>query len=770
MLFYRKLFLKTLLTAKEQPMNVKTTRSMRIRIIFVIVALCVFLTGYVSITLFNAAVVNSKEMSAMANDQQQSSFTIKAKRGTIYDRNNKVLAQSTTVWDIIISPGDIEEYEPQNREFICKGLSEILDVKYETLLKACEDTESRYYVAKKRVDRDTVEKINKFILKNDLKNVSVYSVENSDRSYPNGTLAASVLGFINENEEGYGLEAYYNSYLKGVDGRVVSTTDADGDVMPYDYSSRFAAKDGNSLVLTIDETLQYYLEKNLEITVSQHKLANRSTGIIMNAKTGAIVAMATAPGFDPNDPSYVYFENDRLTLAQMSADKKTEEEILKAKQDIWGKQWQNKAVSELYIPGSVFKMFTCASALEEEVVSLDSTFECSGIADVAGTKIRCWNIGGHGVSTLTEAMIRSCNPAFIKIGQLLGVEKFSRYFEAFGFTEKTGIDLPGEADSLYVKESDMGIVELSSSAFGQTTKVTPIQMVTAAAAVVNGGKLVTPYVVDKIIDGEGNVVKSAQTVVKRQVISEETSATMRQILEDVVTANGGGNAYMSGYRIGGKSGTSEKIDDYNSGKTPELRYVATFCAIVPIDDPEYVMLVVCDEPTSGYIYGSAIAAPVVSAVFKEGLEYMGIYPQYTADELAQQDVTVPWVGGYNSIRAEAQLTAAGLKAEYIGSTDGTEVTGQVPSAGTVMPSGSTVMLYMGDIPLSDYRMSTVPNVIGMTVEEANKALSNAGLNISISGAATGSEAKAVSQSVNSGLSVYRGTVIEVNFLVNNETG
>lgn len=751
-------------------MNVKTTRSMRMRIIAVIIGLCVFLTGYVCIALFNAAVVNNKEMSAKANDQQQSSFTIKAKRGTIYDRNNKVLAQSTTVWDIIISPGDIEEYEPQNREFICKGLSEILDVKYETLLKACEDTESRYYIAKKKVDRDTVEKINKFILKNDLKNVSVYSVENSERSYPNGTLAASVLGFVNENEEGYGLEAYYNSYLKGVDGRVVSTTDADGDVMPYDHSSRYSAKDGNSLVLTIDETLQYYLEKNLEITVSQHKLANRSTGIIMNAKTGAIVAMATAPGFDPNDPSYVYFESDRQVLAKMSADKKTEEEILAKKQEIWGKQWQNKAVSELYIPGSVFKMFTCASALEEEVVSLDSTFECSGIADVAGTKIRCWNIGGHGVSNLTEAMIRSCNPAFIKIGQLLGVEKFSKYFEAFGFTEKTGIDLPGEADSLYVKESDMGIVELSSSAFGQTTKVTPIQMVTAAAAVVNGGKLVTPYVVDKIIDSDGNVVKSAQTVVKRQVISEETSATMRKILEDVVTANGGGNAYMSGYRIGGKSGTSEKIDDYNSGKTPELRYVATFCAIVPIDDPEYVMLVVCDEPTSGYIYGSAIAAPVVSAVFKEGLEYMGIYPQYTADELAQQDVTVPWVGGYNSIRAEAQLTAAGLKAEYIGSTDGTEVTGQVPSAGTVMPSGSTVMLYMGDIPLSDYRMSTVPNVIGMTVEEANKALSEAGLNISISGAATGSEAKAISQSVNSGLSVYRGSVIEVNFLVNNETG
>ena len=751
-------------------MDLKLTQGMKKRILAILMILCIVVTGIVSGVLFKVSVIDSKELSAMATDQQQSSFDIKAKRGTIYDRNNKVLAQSTTVWDVIISPGDIEKNEPENREFICKGISDILGVKYETLTEACKDTSSRYYVVKKKVDRSTVEKINNFVLKNNLNRYSVYTVENSERSYPNGTLAASVLGFVNENEEGYGIEAYYNSYLKGTDGRVITTTDAHGNAMPYDYSARYSAKDGNSLVLTIDETLQYYLEKNLEITVSQHKLANRSTGIIMNAKTGAIVAMATSPGFDPNDPSNVYFESDKLTLAKMSADKKTEEEILAKKQEIWGKQWQNKAVSELYIPGSVFKMFTCASALEEEVVSLDSTFECSGIADVAGTKIRCWNVGGHGVSNLTEAMIRSCNPAFIKIGQLLGVEKFSKYFEAFGFTEKTGIDLPGEADSLYVKESDMGIVELSSSAFGQTTKVTPIQMVTAAAAVVNGGKLVTPYVVDKIIDSDGNVVKSAQTVVRRQVISEETSATMRKILEDVVTANGGGNAYMSGYRIGGKSGTSEKIDDYNSGKTPEMRYVATFCAIVPIDDPEYVMLVVCDEPTSGYIYASAIAAPVVSAVFKEGLEYMGIYPQYTADELAQQDVTVPWVGGYNSIRAEAQLTAAGLKAEYIGSTDGTEVTGQVPSAGTVMPSGSTVMLYMGDIPLSDYRMSTVPNVIGMTVEEANKALSEAGLNISITGAATGSEAKAVSQSVNSGLVVYRGSVIEVNFLVNNETG
>ena len=279
-------------------MDLKLTQGMKKRILVILVALCIGVTGIVSGVLFKVSVIDSKELSAMATDQQQSSFDIKAKRGTIYDRNNKVLAQSATVWDVIISPGDIEKNEPENREFICKGISEILGVKYETLTEACKDTSSRYYVVKKKVDRSTVEKINNFVLKNNLNRYSVYTVENSERSYPNGTLAASVLGFVNENEEGYGIEAYYNSYLKGTDGRVITTTDAHGNAMPYDYSARYSAKDGNSLVLTIDETLQYYLEKNLEITVSQHKLANRSTGIIMNAKTGAIVAMATSPGLD----------------------------------------------------------------------------------------------------------------------------------------------------------------------------------------------------------------------------------------------------------------------------------------------------------------------------------------------------------------------------------------------------------------------------------------------------------------------------------------
>ncbi len=766
-------------------MSSKVTDGMKKRIGFVAFMLAGVVTIYVISVLFYWAIVQHDEMVDYAENQQQREFQLLAQRGEIFDRNGKALAQNTPAWDIIISPKEIyrinEDKEAADggmadykadKEFICKNLAEILGVDEQKLLKACEDTTQWTYTVKKQVDRDTLDKVNDFIDKNGLSKVMVYATDNYIRNYPNGTLAANVLGFVNANGGSYGVEQYYNEYLTGVNGKLVVTKDNQGDDMPYGYEANYPAQDGHSLVLTIDETLQYYLEKNLEVTVSQHKLENRSCGIIMNAKTGAIVAMATYPGYNPNDPTYIFFEKDRLTLAQMSDDGVLEEEIEEKRTALMQFQWQNKAVNELYIPGSVFKIFTCAAALEEEVVSLNSTFMCTGIADVAGTKIRCWSSGGHGTSTLTEAMIRSCNPAFIQIGQLLGQDKFTKYFEAFGFTEKTGIDLPGEADSLYVSNENMGIVELSSSAFGQTNKVTPVQMATAVCAAVNGGKLMTPYLVDKIIDSEGNVVKATQPTVKRQVISEETSAVMRQILEEVVTFNGGSNAYISGYRIGGKSGTPEKIDDLNSGADSELRYVATFCAVVPADDPEYVMLVVCDEPTSGYIYGSAIAAPVVSAVFKEGLEYLNIYPQYTAEELANQDVTVPYVYGYNSIRAEANLTAAGLVAEIEGSTDGTMVVGQYPPAGTMIPSGGKVVLYMGyeQLGISDYHQCTVPNVIGMTVSEANKAITEAGFNIKVTGASGSSEAKAVSQDYTAGTSLWKGTVIEVNFLVNDETG
>ncbi|MBP3923289.1 MAG: PASTA domain-containing protein [Ruminiclostridium sp.] len=765
----------------------KLTVGMKKRIGAIAAVLIAGMSLYVTIFLFYWSVIQHDSMLTEAENQQQREITILADRGNIYDRNGKVLAQNTPAWDIVLSPreirrinfdeeGEDKERDEENyrteRDFICRNIAEILGLDPQSLIDACDRHMDEWvYVAKKQVDRDTVAKVEKFMSDNRLSGVMCYARENSIRYYPNGSLAANVLGFVNSEGGAYGIESYYDKYLTGVNGKLITTKDQQGDDMPYGYEMLYEAKQGNSLVLTIDETLQYYLEKNLETTVSQHKIENRSTGIIMNAKTGAVVAMATYPGFNPNDPSYIFFEKDRYTLSQMSDDKVAQEEIDNARSEIWGRQWQNKAVGELYIPGSVFKIFTCAAALEEEKVDLGSTFLCTGVAEVAGTHIKCWSSAGHGTSNLTEAMIHSCNPAFIKIGQLLGQEKFTKYFEAFGFTEKTGIDLPGEADSLYVPLSDMGIVELSSSAFGQTNKVTPIQMATAVCAAVNGGKLMTPYIVDKIIDGNGNVVEATEPEVRRQVISEETSATMRRILEDVVNYNGGSNAYISGYRIGGKSGTSEKIDDFNSGKHDELRYVATFCAVVPANDPEYVMLVVADEPTSGYIYGSAIAAPVVSAVFKEGLEYLNIFPQYTEEDLAMQDVSVPYVTGYNSIRAEALLTAAGLQAEIVGSTDeGAMVGGQYPQSGAVMPKGGKVVLYMGEMTIADYQLREVPDVRGMTVTEANKVITEAGFNIKLQGAYGSNEARAIYQDTTPGTLQYRGGVIKVDFLVNDETG
>lgn len=750
-------------------MNLAPTKKMTNKIFRIVFMMLIIFSAYISWKLFDVSVMQSEFFSAIANNQHQESFTINANRGSIYDRNGKVLATSATVWNIIISPGDINDNEPENKEFICRKLSEILDVDYDKLKTACDNTTNRYYTVKKGVDKNTVDEINNLIDKNDLKTYSIRAIEDSERTYPNAQLASNVIGFTNSENTGvYGIEAFYDDYLQGVNGRIVSVKDAGGDVMPYEYETRYDAEDGNSLMLTIDEKLQYYLEKNLETTISQHDVQSRGTGIIMNAKTGAILAMATSPSYDLNNPSQIYFENDKKLLAQMADDKKTEEEIEAKEAELREQQWKNKAVGELYYPGSVFKVITCSAALEEEAVSLDSSFTCTGVADVSGTKIKCWNAGGHGTLSLTEAMIKSCNPAFIAVGQLLGVDKFCKYFQAFGFTEKTGIDLPGESNSLYVAQENMGLVELSSSAFGQTNKITPIQMITAFSAAVNGGKLVTPYLVEKILDNEGNVVSTTEPTIKRQVVSEETSATMRTMLETVVTANGGSNAYISGYHIGGKSGTSEKIDEYSND---EMRYVATFCAFVPADDPEIVMLVVIDEPNAGHIYGSAVAAPVVSAVFKEGLEYLNIYAQYTAEELQNQDTTVPYVGGNNSMKAEALLRASGLNAEIIGSTEGTIVTGQIPGAGSIMPKDGKVVLYMGDVAISDYKFSTVPNVIGMTVAEANAAITNAGLNIRLLGGATNNEtAKATTQSVNAGSSMYRGSVVEVTFIVNDETG
>lgn len=740
----------------------------------VFVVLLVF-AAYICINLFNISVIKSEYYRSKANNQQLSSFTINANRGTIYDSTGKVMAQSSTVWDIIMSPGDINDYNADKAEEICKAVAEICDVDYDKLIEACKNTNNRYYTVKRKVDKETADAINQYRIDNELAIYSVYTIENTKREYPNSTLASSVIGFTNFDGDGvYGVEASYDEYLQGVDGKIVTARDANGNPMPYEYETRYEAQDGNSVYLTIDTVLQHYLEKNLENTLTQQNVQNRACGIIMNVNTGAILAMATAPGYDLNNPAVLtdYFQTrlDDYEASLVQSGEYTQEELeelVAERESVYREQqWNNKAVSELYIPGSVFKVVTASSAVEEELVAPDTVVAtCVGATTVAGTRIRCWSAGGHGTMTLQTALIKSCNPSFIAIGNLLGAEAFSRYFEAFGLTEKTGIDLPGEATPLYVRPENMGPVELASSAFGQTNKITPLHMITAYAAAINGGYLVTPHVVDKIVDPTGNVIKTNGTEIKRQVISEETSATMRELLENVVINNGGGNAYIKGYRIGGKSGTSEKLDEYSNAN---MRYVGSMCCFTPADDPEIIMLVMVDEPYNGQIYGSAVAAPVISAVFSECLEYMGIYAQYTAEELADQDTMVPYVLGVSSLSAITTINTYGLDYEIVGNENGT-VVNTVPGAGFTIPKGGKVIVYMDDD--SNKLTTTVPNVIGMTVEQANTAMTNAGLNIRLSGGAVGNAAaKATSQSIEEGRTVNKGTVVEVTFIVNDETG
>lgn len=763
------------------------------QIIFLV--LIIIFSFWVGYKLLSYSILDGDKWRMMATDQQLSSVVIKANRGSIYDANGTTLAQSSTVWDVTISPHNIdlsntkakEQYDIKAKALIEKGetpepyvdraelisqkLSELLGVDYSKIKTACADTTKQYYMVKRKVEKPEANEITAFMNENGLNSDDIYLWPTSKRYYPNDSLASNIIGFTNFDGDGvYGLEAYYDDYLSGTDGKAVYAVAADGRKLQNSSDAYYSAVDGYSLVLTLDEVLQHYLEKNLELCVSQHQVINRACGIIMNCNTGAVLAMATAPSFDLNNPSELKSSFDLQTLAEMKESGATEEELDAKEASLREQQWKNKAITELYYPGSVFKTVTCASALEEEVVSLNSTFHCAAYEMVAGTKIKCWSSYGHGTLTLQQAVTKSCNPSFIQIGQLLGKDKFCDYFEAFGFTEPTGIDLPGESGSLYVSRENMGLVELASSSFGQTNKVTPLQMTTALCAIVNGGYLVTPYVVDKMLDSDGNVVKTTETCIKRQVISEETSAQMRQILETVVNENGGSNAYINGYRIGGKSGTTEKIDEYNKLKAEtgvdHMTYVPSFAAFAPADDPQIVMLVMADTPTGTQYYGSAVAAPVVSAVFKEGLPHLGIYPTYTAEELAKMDAAVPYVMGMEAQRAEAKLNAEGFEVRYVGDpASGATVSTQIPASGSSIPKGSTVVLYLGNE--YDLESAVIPDVTGMTVSQANEAITNAGFNIKISGgAAENANAVAYAQYPVGGTDGYKGNVVEVTFQVN----
>ena len=788
----------------------KPTIQMKMRTNWFLLAAILVFAAAIIVKLFKLSVLDNKFYQDKANADHFGAISISANRGAIYDTNGVILAQSATVYKVFMDPdlfrseiAKKDEAVKAQQKQVAKGelpagtvirtaeevqndvieyLAEQLEIDVKKIEEAM-NKDSQYQVLKTQVEKPAADNIIAFMDENDINSIQIE--EDTKRYYPQDELAASVIGFTNADGDGqYGLEYQYDEYLSGIDGKVISAKDANGNEMPYRYSKTYEAQDGNSLYLTIDRTLQYSLEKNLEEIVSQFEIEDRACGIIMNAKTGAILAMATAPGFDLNNPSDV----DDLQIAQTAQDmgfldidknevikkdnakawldKLTEQQYTDAYVAAREQQWKNKAITELYIPGSVFKVVTSSAALEENAIKTSDTFDCTGAVTVyEGTQpIHCWKTSGHGTQSFFEAITNSCNPAFIEIGRRLGADKFFDYFKAYGLTEKTGIDLPAESTSIYQGLDGMGPVELASCSFGQTNKVTPIEMITAYAAVINGGNLVTPYVVSKIVDNDGNVVLTNERTVKRQVISEETSKTMCETLEQVAVGNG---AYIKGYHVGGKSGTSEKLDEYAGTDEDPMRYVASYCCFAPADDPEIIMLIMADEPMSGEYYGSKIAVPCSRKVMEEILPYLGYYPEYTDEEAKNMDVQVPFVEDKSVEEAKQALDAKGLTYQIVG--EGDTVCGQMPISGSTVAQGGTVILYTQ----KNYTQeeTEVPDLTGYSLSDANYLLTTAGLNMIAGGASTDSSSAVVmSQSVAAGSKVAKGTVIELTFGVNDQSG
>ncbi len=730
--------------------------------------------------LYYLQLVDFEENRTRALRQQLRPTTIAAQRGAIYDRNMKTLAASATVWAVIISPAEIKSDEELNK--IADFLAPLLEIDREKIMQRGQKKSSYYEIIKQRVEKEEADKITAFSLDNKLS--CIHLIENSKRYYPYGSLASTLLGFTtNDNTGAYGLESKYEKILSGTPGMIVSAKNAKSGNMPSSYERQYEPVDGNSLVLTIDEVVQHSLERHLETAVIEHNVHNRATGIVMDVNTGAILAMATKPDFDPNQPNEIYDARARAAVENFASDPALIEKLStitdsaerakvleEARKEALGKaqfqQWRNKAISDPYEPGSVFKVITSAIALDLNVVKpTGQYFTCPGYHIVAGRRKACWKSVGHGTINFTEAVKFSCNPAFMMVGASIGPQNFYDYFDRFGLRETTRIDLPGEADGIFydfatlAKESGE---ELASSSFGQTFKVTPIQIVTAVSAAVNGGKLMQPYVVSQVLDPEGNVISTTEPVVKRQVISEETSKVLDGILEHVVgDSDGSGRyAYVPGYRVGGKTGTSEKLDAKEDGEV--TKRISSFLGVAPSNDPQICVLVLLDEPHMQNIYGSIIAAPIVGAVMTDVLPYLGVEPQYNEKEIAELEVEVPALSGQKIHDAIAMLTAKSLKYKTVG--EGITVTRQLPAAGEVCPKGSTVILYTDKETQSG--SIAVPNILGLSAQQANRTLLNAGLNIRLAGDdIENAQSVAISQEPAPETMVDEGAVVTVTFAV-----
>lgn len=771
---------------KKTKAEVSATVRMRNRTNKGVLGLMTVFCAAVIVRLFVVSVVDNSKYEGMANNYHFGTMTLSANRGAIYDANGTALAWSATVYNIYIDPTlyreEMKSIEDANdkkksaaeeenetadnlvdvdqlKTSITNFLSEKLGLKTEEV-EASFEKDGRYYVLQTQVEKNVTDEITAYFEKLNLSFIGTEAT--TRRYYPQNELAAAVIGFTNGDGDGqYGLEYQYDDYLSGVDGRVISAQAANGEEMPYRYSTTYDAEDGDSLYLTLDTTIQYYLEKSLAEMVEKFEVKERACGVIMNPKTGAVYAMATYPTFDLNNPSEIY---DAKTAQELAA--LPESEYSTAYATARETQWKNKVISEISYPGSTFKIVTTADAFEENLINMETdSFYCSGQVQVADATIRCSNTAGHGAQTFTQALTNSCNPAFIEIGQRIGIDKFSYYFEGFGLAEKTGIDLPGEAVSYSVTGDDMNIVDLASAAYGQCNKVTAMELVTAYSAAINGGYMVTPHVVDHVVDSNGNIVLQNEAEVKRQIVSEETSAIVREQLEAVVNNNPSHNAYIQGYRIGGKSGTAEKLD---TSTADDRQYVASYCCFAPADDPEVIMLIMADEPNKeiGY-YGSQVVVPYARDIMEEILPAMGFYPEYSDGEDTDSTVTVPYLQSADITSAESTLAQLGLTYEVVG--DGTTVASQSPSTGTSVTKGGKVILYT-EVGGNSGDTIEVPNLVGMTAAEVNETMTYYDLNYAIVGSSASESGALVQyQSEEAGTVVPRGTAITLTLSVSQQS-
>ena len=718
--------------------------------ILIMAVVIIFLMTTPVARVFYLTIVRGEELSEKAETQQLKDTEITAMRGTIYDSNGNVLAQSASVWNVFIDPLNIKD---KQRDLIVDEFANLFGYDADEKKEFYDKTthQNHYELVEKKVENNIKEKLSKFVSKNELGGC-IGTEQTTKRYYPYGTLASSVIGFTGADDQGLsGIEAYYDEQLTGTNGRIITAKDAKSNNIANDYETSIAATDGDSIVLTINQTIQYYLEKGLRETMNEYQ-AKGAYGVVMNCNTGAVLAMSSLPDYDCNEPYKLTYSKDKKAIKKLS-DKTAKQEAESAAVQ---NQWRNFTVSDTYVPGSVFKTFVASAALEENVVNLNTTYNCTGSIQVDKYKMKCHYHPGHGMQTLTQGLENSCNPFFITIGQKLGVHNYFKYFDAFGFTQKTNIDLPGEASPQYYKEDQYGIVELSSASFGQTNSLTPIQVCTGLCAIANGGKLLQPYLVSSIADANGKTVKKTQTKEIRQVISADTSEKVRKMMKSVVDNGTGKNGYVAGYSVGGKTGTSTKLGESKNGEGD--KYIVSFGAIAPSDDPEIAMLIIVDEPNQD-LGGGALCAPIAAQVTQEAMNVLGIEPKYNDSEMKDLSKQTPNVVGKSLDEAKKTLEENNLNFVVVG--DDSTVTRQCPSGADTIPNGGTVYLYTDD---SEKQTVNVPNFNGLTVNEAKDLASSSNLNIQIAGNSMSSgTVVAYRQSEETQAKVEKGTVVTVTF-------